>query len=412
MIDLDAIRAAAARLDGHVLRTPLVEARALAPVFDPRSGAGLGIDLHLKLETLQMTGSFKERGALNKLLTLEPGQARRGVVAASAGNHAQGLAHHATRLGIPVTIVMPEATPFVKVERTRQLGATVRLAGADYSAAEAVAAELAAQGSTLVHPYDDAAVIAGQGTIGLELLEDDPALDTLLVPIGGGGLIAGIATAAKAIKPSIRIVGIQVASYAAMAAVIAGRPIACGGATLAEGIAVKTPGLLTRGIVAELVDEIRVVEEAEIEAAIQLLAERQHVVAEGAGAAGIAALLRDGWRDGLGRTAAIICGGNVDGRILASILMRGLVRSGRMIRIRSEISDLPGSLARFTEIIGRAGGNIVEILHQRLFLNIPVKNTEVDVVLETRSEGHAAEILAALREGGFPARQLQDIDNG
>jgi threonine dehydratase len=397
--DLAEIRRAGERIAGAVLRTPTVMAPAL--------GAALGLEVALKLETLQRTGSFKERGALNKLLALTPPQAKAGVIAASAGNHAQGLAYHAQRLGVPATIVMPAATPFVKVERTAAFGARVVLHGDDFSATEAAAAARAkADGLTVVHPYDDHAVIAGQGTVALEMLADLPALETLVVPIGGGGLIAGMALAAKALNPTIRVIGVEVDAYPAMAAAVRGSAPRFGGATLAEGIAVKRPGTLTLPIIKRHVDDILVVAEERIEQAIELLLDSQNLVVEGAGAAGVAALLDQPERFRGQRVGTVLCGANIDRRVLSSILMRGMVRDGRLIRLRAEIGDTPGMLARLARVIGDAAGNIVEITHQRLFLDVPVKSAEVDVIVETRGRAHIEEILAALAQAGITVRLL------
>jgi threonine dehydratase len=395
---MDDVEAAARRLGDQVLRTPLVRAAALEPL--------VGTALWLKLETQQRTGSFKERGALNKLLRLDRSA---GVVTSSAGNHAQALACHAQRLGIPATIVMPAATPFVKVDRTAAFGARVVLHGADLSEAEQEANRLAAaEGLVMVHPYDDADVIAGQGTIGLEMLADRPDLDVLIVPIGGGGLVSGIALAARALKPSIEIVGVQVESYAAMLAAVEGSERPLGGSTLAEGIAVKRPGTLTRAVIAATVDAIVTVPEARIEEAVQQLAERQNLVAEGAGAAGVAALLAYPGRWAGRSVGTVLCGGNIDQRLIASILMRGLVRGGRLIRLRAELPDLPGQLARLADRIGGAGGNIVEITHQRLFLDVPAKAVEVDIAVEARGPAHAAEIVEQLRQAGIVVRVLEE----
>jgi threonine dehydratase len=403
--DLAEIRRAADRLAGAVLRTPTVAAPAL--------GAALGLEVALKLEILQRTGSFKERGALNKLIGLSRDQAKAGVIAASAGNHAQGLAYHAQRLGVPATIVMPAQTPFVKVERTAAFGARVLLIGEDFSATEAAAAARAkAERLTVVHPYDDYAVIAGQGTIALELLADRPDLEILVVPIGGGGLIAGIALAAKALKPSIQVIGVEVDLYPAMAAARAGTTPRFGGATLAEGIAVKRPGRLTLPLVERLVDDILLVSEARIEEAIELLIDSQNLVVEGAGAAGVAALIDQPARFRGRQVGTVLCGANIDRRVLSSILMRGMVRDGRLIRLRAEIGDMPGMLARLTRVIGDAAGNIVEITHQRLFLDVPVKSAEVDVIVETRSRAHIAEILAALAGAGISVRLLGTDERG
>ncbi len=400
-VTLADVQAAAEALRGHIVRTPTVPAPALS--------AELGCELWLKLETLQHTGSFKPRGALVKIRSLTPAQQRAGVIAMSAGNHAQGVAFWAGRLGIPATIVMPKATPFSKVERTRALGARVELHGETLSESATHAETLARQnGLTFVHPYDDEGVIAGQGTLALEMLEDVADLDCLVVPIGGGGMAAGIAVAAKALKPSIEILGVQARLYPAMAEVLAGRAPTSGGDTLAEGIAVKSPGLITREIIRANLAEILLVGEAEIERAVQRLAEVQKVVAEGAGAAGVAAMLASRERFRGRRIATVVCGGNIDSRILASVLMRGLLRDGRMARLRVELSDAPGNLARVATLIAESGGNIVECYHQRLFQDVPIKHAELDVVVETRDAEHVREILERLRAAGFPPRLLSD----
>jgi threonine dehydratase len=400
-VTIDDIRRAAAAIEGAVARTPTAAVPALAALA--------GCETFAKLETLQATGSFKERGALNKLLALGEPERRAGVVAMSAGNHAQGVAYHARRLGIPATIVMPEGTPFTKIDRTQSLGATVLLRGADLVTARKAADALAGEhGYTPVHPYDDPAVIAGQGTIALEILADQPGLDALLVPIGGGGLISGIAVAAKALKPEIEIIGVQAMLYSAMQRLRqpgANEPPP-GGATLAEGIAVMEPGRLTRGIVAALVDDIVVVGESEIEYAVQLMVERGRLVTEGAGAVGIAAVLTAPERFRGRRVGIVISGGNIDPRLLASILMRGLVRDGCLVRLRSELPDMPGALSRVSGIIGARGGNIVEVHHQRLFHDISVKRAELDVVVETQNRRHVDELIAALAAGGFPTRLI------
>jgi threonine dehydratase len=393
-------RAAAAIADA-IAKTPLV------PV--PTLSLAAGCEVWLKLETQHPTGSFKERGALNKLLTLNENERGAGVVAMSAGNHAQGVAYHARRLGIPATIVMPEGTPFTKIDRTESLGATVVLQGDNLVAAREAADALARdRGLVPVHPYDDPAVIAGQGTIGREILADQPALDALIVPIGGGGLISGIAIAAKAVRPAIEIVGVQSALYPTMREVLAGKApdTAPSGATLAEGIAVKEPGLLTRQIVGALVRDILLVEDAQIEAAIEHLIDREKLVAEGAGAAGVAALLGNTARFRGKRVGIVITGGNIDARLLASVLMRGLVREGCLVRLRSELPDVPGALARVSAVIGGRGGNIVEVHHQRLFQDASVKRAELDVVIETQSRRHVAAIVAALIAAGFPTELL------
>ena len=400
-VTINDVRHAETAIAGAIGKTPLVRASALS--------AAAGCEVWLKLETQHPTGSFKERGALNKLLTLNANERGAGVVAMSAGNHAQGVAYHARRLGIPATIVMPEGTPFTKIDRTENLGATVVLEGDNLVAARQAADRLARdKGLVPVHPYDDPAVIAGQGSIGLEIFADRPALDALIVPIGGGGLISGIAVAAKALHPAIEIVGVQSALYPAMKDLLAGKPPDPdpSGATLAEGIAVKEPGLLTRQIVGALVSDILTVRDAAIEAAIEHLVDREKLVAEGAGAAGVAALLGNAERFRGKRVAIVITGGNIDARLLASVLMRGLVREGCLVRLRSELPDVPGALARLSAVIGGRGGNIVEVHHQRLFQDASVKRAELDVVIETQSRRHVAAIVAALIAAGFPTELL------
>jgi threonine dehydratase len=399
------VRHAAATLEGAIARTPTIRAAALSE--------RAGCEVYLKLETMQSTGSFKERGALNKLLTLDAAERRAGVVAMSAGNHAQGVAYHARRLGIPATIVMPAGTPFTKIDRTEALGATVVLKGDSLVDARRAADALARERSLVpVHPYDDPAVIAGQGTIALEMLADEPALDTLIVPVGGGGLVSGIAVAAKAVMPKIEILGVQSALYPAMQRVLCGEPpgLPAEGVTIAEGIAVKEPGKLTRKIVAALVGAILLVDERQIECAIQLLIERQKLIVEGAGATGIAALLADPERFRGRRVGVVLTGGNIDARLLASLLMRGLVRGGRLVRLRAELPDLPGVLSRVAGIVGGLGGNIVEVHHQRLFHDTSVKRAELDLVIETQNRRHVDTMIEALVAAGFPTRLLSGSD--
>jgi threonine dehydratase len=400
-VTLGTIRHAEAAIAGAIAKTPLVAAPALSDIVD--------CEVWLKLETQHPTGSFKERGALNKLLTLDPRQRQVGVVAMSAGNHAQGVAYHAGRLGIPATIVMPEGTPFTKIDRTEALGATVVLQGESLVAARRAADALAAErGLISVHPYDDPAVIAGQGTIALEILADHADLDALIVPIGGGGLISGIAVAVKALAPAIEIVGVQSALYPSMHEVLRGQPsnTETAGATLAEGIAVKEPGQLTRRIVAALVGDILLADDMQIEAAIEHLIEREKLVVEGAGAAGVAGLLAEPERFRGKHVGIVITGGNIDARLLASVLMRGLVREGCLVRLRSELPDIPGALSRLSGVIGGRGGNIVEVHHQRLFQDSSVKRAELDVVVETQNRRHVAAIVTALIEAGFPTQLL------
>jgi threonine dehydratase len=395
------IRTAVAAIAGAVAHTPLVPAPALSE--------RIGGEVWLKLETQHRTGSFKERGALNKLLTLSPEQRRIGVVAMSAGNHAQGVAYHAQRLGIPATIVMPEGTPFTKIDHTEAFGATVLLKGDSLVAAAKAAHDLADErGLAFVHPYDDPVVIAGQGTVALELLADRPDLDAIVVPIGGGGLISGIAVAAKAIAPRTAILGVQTKLYPAMQRLLQGEDPGppANPTTLAEGIAVKQPGRLTRRIVKALVEDILLVDEAALENAVETVLESQRLITEGAGASGVAAVLTAPQRFAGKRVAIVITGGNIDGRLLASILMRGLVREGRLVRLRAELPDVPGALSRVAGIIGQHAGNIVEVHHQRLFHDTSVKRAELDVVIETQNRRHVEVLIAALNHAGFPTRLL------
>ena len=398
-ITLETIREAERQVAGAVNRTPLGHSRTLSQLS--------GADLFLKFENLQYTASFKDRGALVKLLSLTHEQRGAGVIAASAGNHAQGVAYHAQRLGIPATIVMPIDTPFTKVVRTRDFGADVVLRGDGVGEAARHALELAAAHRfTFIHPYDDPRVIAGQGTVALEMLADRPDLEVLVVPIGGGGLIAGCAIAAKALRPGIRVYGVQAALFPSMRHAIHGDPPARGGPTIAEGIAVKEPGRLTRPIVEALVDDILIVDEAVLEHAVQLILEIEKTVAEGAGAAALAAVLANPGTFAGKRVGIVISGGNIDTRLLASVLMRGLTRDGRIARLRVELTDAPGSLAKLAGCIADAGGNIVEIFHQRMFADVPVKRADVDVVIETRDAAHLNEIIGRLQGSGLPVRQL------
>ncbi|MGE5546568.1 MAG: threonine ammonia-lyase [Solirubrobacterales bacterium] len=400
-ISLADIQSAATLIEGEVIQTPVIAANGLTSALPACS-------LFLKLENLQVSGSFKARGALVRLAAMSDDERARGVVAMSAGNHAQGVAWHTRRLGIPTTIVMPRQTPFTKVERTEALGAKVVLVGDNLSEAEEHAHQLATDGGLVfIHPYDDFRIIAGQGTVALEMLADRPDLDVLVVPVGGGGLISGIAVAAKAINPGIEIIGVQAAGYATMVRQPA--PAALPAAslqTLAEGIAVKRPGQITRTLIDRWVDDVVAVDENRIERAVELLIERQKVVAEGAGAAALAAVLDDPDRFAGRKVGLVVSGGNIDNRLMASILMRGLVRAGRLARLRIEISDTPGVLARVASLIGLNGGNIVEIYHQRLFQDVPVKYAEVDAVVEATDTAHVRAMIDALGAAGFPTRQL------
>lgn len=400
MIDIASIQTARENLRGQVLKTPFTLSRTLSDIF--------GAEIWLKFENLQFTASFKERGALNRMLTLSDEERRAGVIAVSAGNHAQGVAYHAQRMGVPAVIVMPRFTPTVKVANTRRFGAEVVLAGDTFDDAKAHGYELAKQrGLIMIHPYDDEAVIAGQGTVALEMLEDQPQLDMLVIAIGGGGLISGIATAAKALKPGIEIIGVQTERFPAMYAAIKGVSMPNGQYTIAEGIAVKSPGGLTQPIVSRLVDDLELVSEADIEHAIVVLLEIEKTVVEGAGAAGLAALLRaqeagserfKGKRIGL-----VLTGGNIDPLMLGELIERGMVRAGRLARIRVDLRDLPGALAHATKLIADAQANITEVHHQRAFTSLPVRNVEVDFVLQTRGPEHIQEVIDILNAAGFAA---------
>jgi threonine dehydratase len=401
-ITLAAVEAARRTIAGHVLRTPMLPA--------PRLSALTGAHVHVKYENLQVTNSFKERGAFARLASLSAAERKRGVIAMSAGNHAQAVAYHAARLTVPATIVMPETTPFVKIAATQAHGAEVVLDGETITEAQARAETLAQErGLVWVHPYDDPHVIAGQGTVALEMLEDVPALDVLVVPIGGGGLIAGMAVAAKGVKPTIEIVGVECALYPSMwNAVHAGkRPV--GGPTLAEGIAVKNVGRLTLPIVRALVSGIVLVDEAHLERAVNAYMTLQKTMAEGAGAAGLAAMLAEPARFRGKAVGLVLCGGNIDPRILASIMVRELEREDRIVSYRLTIPDRPGVLGQIATRLGTLGANILEVDHRRLFLDVPAKGARLDVTVETRDRPHADAIFAALEADGYAP---QRIDTG
>ena len=400
-VTADQIRDTAVRLDGQIIRTPMLEA--------PMLSRNLGCDLFLKLECLQHTSSFKARGALNAMLGLNDQQRQLGVIAMSAGNHAQAVAYHAEHMGIPATIVMPAQTPFAKVARTRAFGAKVVLEGRNLNECEGtVNALIQEHGLTLIHPYDNELVMMGQGTAGLEMLTDQPDLDILVVPIGGGGLMGGIATIARDMRPNIKIYGVQTELYPSMKLAVEGKEITCCGETLAEGIAVKKPGGVALPVIDALVDEILLVNERELEWAVGALIEQQRVVSEGAGAAGIAAIHANPALFAGKKVGVVICGGNIDPRLLASILNRNMAVDGRIARLRIDISDEPGMLAAISTTIGKCGGNIVEIYHQRLFYDVPAKLAKIDAVIETRGPTHVDEIIAALRAAYFQVRQLDD----
>ena len=392
-VSLDDVRAAAARIAGAVERTPFLRSRTLSRLT--------GAEVWLKFENLQFTASFKERGALNKLLSLADAERRRGVIAMSAGNHAQGVAYHAARLGMRAVIVMPLGTPNSKVKGTQVHGAEVVLEGDTLADASRHAHERAArEGLTFIHPYDDPLIVAGQGTVALEMLDENPALDALVVPVGGGGLIAGIAGAARALKPEIAVYGVESKLWCAMHQRLAGKPVEVGGDTIAEGLAVREVGELPLAMIRVLVREILLVEEETIERAIVALIEIEKTVAEGAGAAGLAALIEHPARFAGKRVGIPVCGGNIDSRLLSAVLMRGLVRDGRLVRLRVTMPDIAGSLAKVAAMIGAAGGNIVEVQHQRVFGTASVKTPEVEFVIETRDREHTLAIVAALRAQG------------
>lgn len=400
MVELADIQAARQALAGQIQNTPFALSRTLSDILEA--------EVWLKFENLQFTASFKERGAYNRMRLLDPQERRQGVIAVSAGNHAQGVAYHAQRMGVPAVIVMPRFTPTVKIANTRRFGAEVVLAGDTFDDAKARGFELAAErGLVMIHPYDDAAVIAGQGTMALEMLEAQPGLDTLVVPIGGGGLISGMATAARALRPDIRIVGVQAERFPAMYAAWRGQEMACGAHTIAEGIAVKSPGGLTLPIVSRLVDRIELVGESDIEHAIVMLLEIEKTVVEGAGAAALAALLRaraagdDSYRGR--RIGLVLSGGNIDPLMLGELIERGMVRAGRLARIRVALDDLPGALARATHLIAEAHANITEVHHQRAFTLLPAQNVEVEFVLQTRGPEHIEQVIATLDAAGFKA---------
>ena len=395
MVGIEAIRRAAARLQGQVLNTPCVESRTLSEI--------VGAQVFLKFENLQFTSSFKERGACNKLVDLSEGGTR-GVIAMSAGNHAQGVAYHAQRLGLRALIVMPRFTPGVKIERTRGFGAEVVLHGDTLDAARAHALALAErEGLTFVHPYDDEAIISGQGTIALEMLDVVPDLDTLVVAVGGGGLIAGMAVAAREIKPGIEIVGVQTQRFPAMVNAVKGTHHAQGTSTIAEGIAVGTPGVLTQEIIAAKVDDLLLVDEGDIEQGVLMLLEIEKTLVEGAGAAGLAALIRHPERFRGKRVGLVLSGGNIDPLLLAAIIERGMVRAGRLARVRVSARDVPGSLAQITATVAEAGANVDEVHHQRAFTMLAAQNVDVELVLQTRGRAHLASVLSALKDAGFEA---------
>lgn len=393
-VSFEDIKKAADALQGEIVRTPTNYAVTLSHIT--------GAEVYIKFENLQFTASFKERGALNKLINLTEEQKKAGVIAASAGNHAQGVAYHGTRMGIPTTIVMPTTTPFVKVRQTEEFGARVVLFGEHFDDTAEEALRLAQSESlTLVHPFDDEDVIAGQGTIGLEMLEDVPDLDMIVVPVGGGGLISGVAIAAKAIKPDIKIIGVQAERFPSLYRALRNEDYVAQGSSLAEGISVKTIGAKTLKICRDLVDEVLLADEAAMEQALCKLLTIEKTVVEGAGATPLAALELYPEKFKGKKVGLILSGGNIDPRLLASLLMRGMVREGRITRLRIELTDVPGALATIAAIIGGRGGNIIDVSHHRLFTELPAKETYSNVTLETRDVHHLEQILEALRDEGF-----------
>jgi threonine dehydratase len=391
---IDDIRAAAKRVNGAVVRTPMLVSRTLSEIT--------GAEIWLKFENLQFTAAYKERGALNKLLQLTPEERSRGVIAASAGNHAQAVAYHSKRLGIPATIVMPESTPTVKVTQTAGHGATVVLHGQIVDDAFAKARELALEkGYVFIHAFDDPQIIAGAGTVGLEMLEDAPDLDTIVVPIGGGGLMSGVSIAARAIRPDIELIGVEAELYPSMKCAIQNCQMPLGGDTLAEGIAVKQPGELTSRILSELADDVVLVAERELERAVAMLVGIEKTVVEGAGAAGLAAILSEPARYHGKKVATLLCGGNIDTHLLANVLVRDLVRQGRIARLHVAAHDQPGALAAITAKVYEAGVNVIEINHSRIFTRLPAKDTMIEVECEARDPQSIDDVVARLEAAGF-----------
>jgi threonine dehydratase len=397
---VDDIRTAAERIKGSVIRTPMMKSYTLSEIVDA--------EVWLKFENLQFTAAYKERGALNKLLQLSEEERARGVVAASAGNHAQAVAYHGRRLGIPVTIVMPISTPMIKVTQTEGHGANVVLYGERFDDAYAHARELEAQhGYIFVHPFDDVAVMSGAGTVALEMLEEAPDLDMLVIPIGGGGLISGVATVAKALKPSIQVVGVEAELYPSMKNVVENGHGAIGGDTLAEGIAVKEPGQLTRAIIADLVDRIDLVAERDIEHAVAMLVNIEKTVVEGAGAAGLAEILAQPERFRGRKIGTVLCGGNIDTHLLANVLVRELVRCGRIARLRIAAQDRPGALAAITAKFHECGVNIIETIHHRIFTRLPAKDTVIEVECEARDSQAIETLIKRLEGAGFNVERAE-----
>lgn len=398
----DLIRDTHAAIADATLRTPTIQAARLS--------LQLGIDLYLKLENLQHTNAFKARGALAKLLTLTADQRAKGVIACSAGNHAQGVAYHAQRLGVPATIVMPEGTPFNKVKRTEDFGATVVLHGTGFDDGVQFTLDRAAsEGLTFIHPFDDAVVVAGQGTVALEMLEQVPDLDVIVVPIGGGGLIAGMAMAAKSVKPDVQIIGAQAELFDAVKAQIEGFTPHFDGASLAEGIAVRAPAAKNVAVIRDLVDRVESVTEHAIEDAVFDLLSHEKLVAEGAAGAGLAVIKKNLEQLRGKKVGLVVCGGNIDSRLLSTLILRGLVRDGRITRLTFAIDDTPGQLSDISRIIGEAGANVIEVIHQRMMQTLALKKAELDVVIEARDAAHVIELVGRLRNAGFTVRTDNDL---
>jgi threonine dehydratase len=400
LLTLEDVRAAATRIAGHVVRTPTLHSKTLSEIT--------GAEIWLKFENLQFTAAYKERGALNALLLLTDEQRARGVIAASAGNHAQGLSYHGTRLGVPVTIVMPRSTPTVKIMQTEAVGGIIVLEGETFDEAYAHARQLEGErGLTFVHPFDDPHVAAGQGTVALEMLEDAPDIETLVVPIGGGGLLSGMGTAARALKPSIGLIGVQATLFPSMYARLKGLDLPCGGDTLAEGIAVKEPGAFTSAVLAKIVDDIVLVGEPALETAVAVLLQIEKTVVEGAGAAGLAAVMTHRKRFAGRKLGLVLCGGNIDTRLLANVLLRDLARSGRLARLRLTLQDRPGALFRVMREFDACQVNIIEIYHQRIFTHLPAKGLITDIECEARDREQIDLLVAALRAKAYDVTQVE-----
>jgi len=400
LLTLDDVRAAAMRINGAVVRTDIDHSQTLSDIT--------GAQVWLKFENLQFTAAYKERGALNAMLLMDPDKRARGVIAASAGNHAQGLSYHGTKLGVPVTIVMPRPTPSVKVMQTEAVGGKVVLHGETFDEAYAHARQLETElGLTFVHPFDDPHVAAGQGTVALEMLEDVPELDTLVIPIGGGGLASGMSVAARAIRPNIRIIGVEAELFPSMYNRLKGANLPCAGDTLAEGIAVKEPGAFTSKVLADQLDDLVLVSEGQMESALALLVQIEKTVVEGAGAAGLAAVMAYPELFKGRKVGIVLTGGNIDTRLLANVLLRDLARSGRLARLRLTLQDRPGALFKVMEEFNRLSVNIIEIYHQRIFTTLPAKGLITDIECEARDKEQLDRLVAALRAKGYEVDQVE-----